>query len=116
MSLFVFKQQGSKINNVWNEIEKTCNEVNYIAYTFSNQLLKDLMPDTYYQIELRAHNAIGFSLPTHIYMRTAKGGKSEMSINTYHYSSFSVTSFALLTSSLSQTCLILCFLCSLINF
>lgn len=93
-----------------------CNEINYIAYTFSNQVLKDLTPDTYYQIELRAHNAIGFSLPTHIYMRTAKGGKSEKSPNQYHYSSFNVpSSFALHTSNLSQACLILCFLCSLIN-
>lgn len=109
---FLLKLQGTKINNVWNQIENLCNEQNYIAYTFSNQVLKNLMPDTYYQIELRAHNAIGFSLPTHAYLKTAKGGESEK--NTYHYSSFSITSFSLSTSPISHMCLVLCFLCSLL--
>lgn len=32
-----------------------------------------LSPNTYYRIELRAHNAIGFSTPASILMRTARG-------------------------------------------
>ncbi|XP_070493572.1 fasciclin-2 [Chironomus tepperi] len=88
---------GSKINNVWNEIGNMCNEINYIAYTFSNQVLKDLTPDSYYQIELRAHNAIGFSLPTHIYMRTAKGElKREQAVE----ERIAISSFTIITISI----------------
>lgn len=33
----------------------------------------NLRPDTYYKIELRAHNAIGFSTPGQAIVKTARG-------------------------------------------
>lgn len=65
--------QGGKVNNVWNEVEKLCKEKDYIAYTYSSQMLNDLSADTYYRVELRAHNAIGYSAPTNVYLKTARG-------------------------------------------
>lgn len=35
--------------------------------------MNDLRGDTYYRIEVSAHNAIGYSKPTSLYMRTAVG-------------------------------------------
>lgn len=95
------------MNNVFIRIERSCKEHNYIAYTFSNQVLKGLTPDTYYEIELTAHNAIGFSQPTNIYLKTAKGGESDKSFDMYHYSSFNVPSCSILTSLRSRLCLVL---------
>jgi len=80
--------QGGKINGIWNEIENLCNERDYIAHTFSNQILNDLSPDSYYRIELRAHNAIGYSSPTNLYLKTARGESSSKpigSFNRVHY-------------------------------
>lgn len=36
-------------------------------------MLSGLSPDTYYRVELKAHNAIGFSIPTNAYLKTARG-------------------------------------------
>ena len=45
-----------------------------ISATDSNALkMSELQGDAYYRIELRAHNAIGFSQPSHLLMRTARG-------------------------------------------
>ena len=35
--------------------------------------MKNLKPDSFYRVELRAHNVIGFSAPAEIFLRTAKG-------------------------------------------
>lgn len=38
--------------------------------------MSSLKGDTYYRIELKAHNAIGFSQPSSLLMRTARGESS----------------------------------------
>lgn len=59
-------------------------------------MLSDLTPDTYYRVELRAHNAIGFSIPTNVYLKTSRGeGESDKN---YVYSA----SFELSSSSLTN--------------
>ncbi|RZF35790.1 hypothetical protein LSTR_LSTR009206 [Laodelphax striatellus] len=47
-------------------IEHRTNEVSWLE-------LVNLQPDTYYKIELRAHNLIGFSTPNEDVIRTARG-------------------------------------------
>lgn len=64
------------MNNVWNEIENMCRERDYISYTYSTQLLSDLNADTYYRVEIKAHNAIGYSVPTNVYVKTTRGESS----------------------------------------
>mgnify|MGYP003507277463 FL=1 len=62
-------------------------------------MLNQLSQDTYYRVELRAHNAIGFSIPTHIYLKTSRGeGESNLDDKSYVYSaSFESTSSSLKT-------------------
>lgn len=36
-------------------------------------MLSELSQDTYYRVELRAHNAIGYSIATNAYLKTARG-------------------------------------------
>lgn len=49
-------------------------------------MLSDLSQDTYYRVELRAHNAIGFSIPTHAYLKTARGEGELLGDKNYVYS------------------------------
>lgn len=87
---------------MWNEVEKLCRDRDYIAYTFSSQMLGELSQDTYYRVELRAHNAIGYSIPTHAYLKTARGeGESILSERDKNYvysASFESTSSSLKTN------------------
>lgn len=71
-SCFVFCfAQGSKINGVWTELEGACIEEDIQIST--SYEMRDLQADTYYRIELMAHNAIGFSKPAHLLLKTARG-------------------------------------------
>lgn len=101
--------QGGKVNNIWNEIENLCKERDYIAYTYSNQVLNDLNADTYYRVELRAHNAIGYSAPTNVYVKTARG-ESPSSFGTLTYQAgYGASASSAATKSLLQlSCLVLC--------
>ncbi|XP_021704152.1 fasciclin-2 isoform X4 [Aedes aegypti] len=62
---------GSKINGVWTELEGACLEED--IPTATHYEMRDLQADTYYRIELMAHNAIGFSRPAHLLLKTARG-------------------------------------------
>lgn len=62
---------GSKINGVWTELEGACIEEDIQIST--SYEMRDLAADTYYRIELMAHNAIGFSKPAHLLLKTARG-------------------------------------------
>lgn len=62
-------------------------------------MLDKLSPDTYYRVELKAHNAIGYSIPTNAYLKTARGeGESLIGDNDQNYvysASFDSTSSSL---------------------
>uniref|UniRef100_A0A182FQR7 Fasciclin 2 n=1 Tax=Anopheles albimanus TaxID=7167 RepID=A0A182FQR7_ANOAL len=62
---------GTKINGVWTEMEEHCIEQDVVRMT--NYEMRSLQADTYYRIELMAHNAIGFSKAAHVLMKTARG-------------------------------------------
>lgn len=62
---------GSKVNGVWTELEGACIEEDIQIST--SYEMRDLAADTYYRIELMAHNAIGFSKPAHLLLKTARG-------------------------------------------
>lgn len=99
--------QGGKVNNIWNEIENLCREKDYIAYTYSNQVLNDLNADTMYRVELKAHNAIGYSAPTNVYVKTARG-ESPSSFGTLTYQAGFNTSSATKAFLHFMCCIILC--------
>ncbi|XP_055380619.1 fasciclin-2 [Condylostylus longicornis] len=62
---------GQKISGTWNENEQDCRSRDVIETTTFE--MSQLSGNTYYRIELRAHNAIGFSTPASLYMKTARG-------------------------------------------
>lgn len=64
--------QGLKVDGAWNEIGKLC-ETKTAPISDTGLRMSDLRGDTYYRIEVSAHNAIGFSKPTSLLMRTAVG-------------------------------------------
>ncbi|ERL88584.1 hypothetical protein D910_05969, partial [Dendroctonus ponderosae] len=55
------------------ESEVECSENIQQSVQYTNYPLENLMPDTIYKVELRAHNAIGDSTPATIRIRTARG-------------------------------------------
>lgn len=54
--------------------------------------MTDLRGDTYYRIQIRAHNAIGFSKPVVLFMRTAVGESPNALGSLLHYDYSSATS------------------------
>ncbi|XP_037936021.1 fasciclin-2 isoform X6 [Teleopsis dalmanni] len=62
---------GVKIAGEWTEFENQCMTVD-VAETTTFEMSR-LSGNTYYHIDLRAHNAIGFSSPASIIMKTTRG-------------------------------------------
>lgn len=68
-----FFNQGLKVDGAWNEINQLCETKNAPPSQTVGFKMTDLRGDTYYRIQIRAHNAIGFSKPVTLVMRTAVG-------------------------------------------
>ncbi|XP_055913981.1 fasciclin-2 isoform X2 [Eupeodes corollae] len=62
---------GVKVSGTWEELAKECRSKDVIESTSFE--MSSLSGNTYYRIELRAHNAIGFSSPASIIMKTTRG-------------------------------------------
>ncbi|XP_017088459.2 fasciclin-2 isoform X1 [Drosophila bipectinata] len=62
---------GVKISGTWTELENSCNTVEVVETTSFE--MTQLNGNTYYRIELKAHNAIGYSSPASIIMKTTRG-------------------------------------------
>ncbi|XP_022912718.1 fasciclin-2-like isoform X2 [Onthophagus taurus] len=62
-----------RINGEWRDSESECSSEITQPSQFQSYELSDLLPDTTYKIELRAHNAIGASSPAQIRVKTARG-------------------------------------------
>ncbi|XP_017030458.1 fasciclin-2 isoform X3 [Drosophila kikkawai] len=62
---------GLKMSGTWTELENSCNTVEVVETTSFE--MTQLNGNTYYRIELKAHNAIGYSSPASIIMKTTRG-------------------------------------------
>ncbi|KAH8420233.1 hypothetical protein KR009_007698 [Drosophila setifemur] len=62
---------GVKISGTWTELENSCNTMEVVETTSFE--MTQLNGNTYYRIELKAHNAIGYSSPASIIMKTTRG-------------------------------------------
>uniref|UniRef100_A0A1L8DM60 Putative neural cell adhesion molecule l1 n=1 Tax=Nyssomyia neivai TaxID=330878 RepID=A0A1L8DM60_9DIPT len=65
---------GVKVNGEWHETGELCVTRDILATETTTHDMSDLQAGTYYRAELRAHNAIGFSEPTSLMIKTARGG------------------------------------------
>ncbi|KAL0114096.1 hypothetical protein PUN28_011428 [Cardiocondyla obscurior] len=57
----------------WETLEDTCRSREVKTQGRTREYLKDLKADTYYTVELLAHNIMGFSMPGYAKFRTARG-------------------------------------------
>lgn len=53
--------------------ERDCTEHQPQSVQYTTYQLEYLSPDTLYRVELRAHNAMGYSTPAQLHVRTARG-------------------------------------------
>uniref|UniRef100_A0A1B0GL92 Putative neural cell adhesion molecule l1 n=1 Tax=Lutzomyia longipalpis TaxID=7200 RepID=A0A1B0GL92_LUTLO len=65
---------GVKVNGEWHETGEMCVTRDILATETTTYDMSGLQAGTYYRTELRAHNAIGFSEPTSLMIKTARGG------------------------------------------
>ncbi|XP_026481817.1 fasciclin-2-like [Ctenocephalides felis] len=60
-------------NGAWAELDSLCNARELRAFETTAHELNDLLADSHYKVELRAHNALGDSPPAQILLKTARG-------------------------------------------
>ncbi|XP_033320941.2 neural cell adhesion molecule fasciclin 2 isoform X2 [Megalopta genalis] len=65
--------QINRVSGSWEDLENTCRTQKVTMPGRTKQWLKDLKSDTFYKVELRAHNAMGFSQPGATRFKTATG-------------------------------------------
>lgn len=65
--------QVQKVNNEWQEVDGKCFTLEHRSLEVTSYELTGLQPDTYYKVEIRAHNNIGFSVPGQVVIKTARG-------------------------------------------
>lgn len=62
-----------KVNGAWSEFEQYCKTTQVQATDLLQLYMDNLKSGTYYRIELRAHNAMGFSQTRPLLMKTERG-------------------------------------------
>lgn len=65
--------QAQKVNDQWTHIEEDCHTLVHKSAEQPAYELVNLVPDSYYRIEIRARNVIGDSIPGEITLKTARG-------------------------------------------
>lgn len=65
--------QVTKVNNEWLETDARCTLLEHRSLEVTSYELRGLTPDTFYKVEIRAHNYIGFSVPGQVVVKTAQG-------------------------------------------
>jgi len=63
----------------WIELENQCDTRDLSSADHTAYVLRNLIADKHYKIELRAHNRIGFSTPGEVVIKTARGGDTPVS-------------------------------------
>lgn len=65
--------QLKRVSGEWEVVENTCRTEDVRTQGRMRHWLRNLYSDTFYQVELKAHNAIGFSKPGLAKFKTARG-------------------------------------------
>ncbi|XP_050443303.1 fasciclin-2 isoform X2 [Adelges cooleyi] len=62
-----------KINTVWTQKRESCRTEDLKSPDKTSLLMENLNADTFYKVEVRAHNDIGYSVPSELVFKTAMG-------------------------------------------
>ncbi|XP_071441374.1 fasciclin-2 isoform X2 [Hetaerina americana] len=73
---------AKKTNEGWKESDK-CDTIEIKSHDHTAHELQNLQANTYYKIELRAHNGIGYSTPGQIIVKTARDHSSNTASDPY---------------------------------
>lgn len=73
------------MNGEWRELENQCQESEVSVADSTSYEMGGLQGDSLYRIELRAHNAIGYSEPANLLLKTVRG-ESKDALGTLLYS------------------------------
>lgn len=90
--------QTQRVNGEWKEEENECEEAINQSFQYTTYILRELEPDSTYRVELRAHNAIGYSLSSEIKVKTARG-------EPLHYYSYNGVRRLYVSAPLSVACI-----------
>lgn len=90
--------------NTWSETGSGCETLELKSSDQASVELSNLFADTFYKVELRAHNAIGYSIPGQIILKTARDPST---IESPLYSSRSLRTSCSSTITLSSLLLII---------
>jgi len=66
-------QQVKREDGRWMELENQCDTRGLSSADHTAHVLRNLIADKHYKIELRAHNRIGYSTPGEVVIKTARG-------------------------------------------
>jgi hypothetical protein len=66
-------QQSRREDGHWTEMENQCDTRYLSSADHTAYVLRNLIADKHYKIELRAHNKIGYSTPGEVVIKTARG-------------------------------------------
>lgn len=80
-----------KVDGAWTEVGSHCETKT--APVSDGFKMTDLKGNTYYRIEVNAHNAIGFSKPATLLMRTAVGESTNVLGSLLYYNGGSASSY-----------------------
>lgn len=72
-SVYIFFFQNDKTNTIWTPRPDSCRTVELKSADKTALLMDSLNADTFYKVEVRAHNDIGYSVPSEIVFKTAMG-------------------------------------------
>lgn len=65
--------QTDKVNTVWTVRRDSCRSEDLRSPDKTAFLMDNLNANTFYKVEVRAHNEIGFSVPSELVFKTATG-------------------------------------------
>jgi neurocan core protein len=66
-------KQVKRVDGDWEVLDYPCSSRDLSSAEHTAYVLQNLVADTYYKIELRARNKIGFSTPGEVIIKTARG-------------------------------------------
>ncbi|XP_018371028.1 PREDICTED: fasciclin-2 isoform X2 [Trachymyrmex cornetzi] len=67
-----------RVAGEWEVLQETCQSIDVKSQSRTRQFLKDLKYDTFYIVELQAHNVMGYGKSGYVKIRTARGVDSSV--------------------------------------
>lgn len=94
------------MNGAWSEFEQYCKTTQVQATDLLQLYMDSLKSGTYYRIELRAHNAMGFSQIRALKLKTARGELGSDNYDSVHFEASFGSSFSSSPANTAQVAVV----------